>query len=48
MEYLVNFIHAVTNNQFSTEFVISLVLGVSFSILMGAIFIVFYYVTDPG
>ena len=47
MEYLVNFIHAVTNNQFSTEFVISLVMGVSFSILMGAIFIVFYYVTDP-
>jgi tight adherence protein C len=47
MEYLINFIHVVTNNQFSTEFVISLVLGVSFSILMGAIFIVFYYVTDP-
>jgi tight adherence protein C len=47
MEYIVNLFHALTGNQFSTGFILSIIIGIAFTLIFGAIFIVFYHFTDP-
>lgn len=47
MEYIVNLLHALTGNQFSTGFILSIIIGVAFALIFGAIFILLYHFTDP-
>ena len=47
MEYLIELIRSLTDNEASIEWIVSVIIGISFTILISAIFIVFYHFINP-
>lgn len=47
MEYLIELIRSLTDDQASIQVIVSIILGAAFTILMCAVFIVFYHFIDP-
>jgi len=47
MEYLIELIRRLTNNEASIEWIVSVIIGISFTILVCAIFIMFYHFVNP-